>query len=83
MGEDNSEGLRGYIMGVTTAAAAIFNLAAILLICFILIPHTVRVSDTMEQMREDIAAHNATMQRLNAAMDANEARMKAAKKDGK
>lgn len=77
---DNGNGGRGHVQTLTTTAAAIFNLGAILLLTVVLIPMTMNLSTKMDHLHKSIDNFDKTAKRLNDAMDANEARIKAAKK---
>lgn len=76
---DNNNG-RGHILVLTTTAAAIFNLGAIVIMCFIVIPLMLSLGSKIDSMEKGVDNFNKTAKRLNDAMDANEARIKAAKK---
>lgn len=80
MAENNSNG-RDYVRTITTVLSAAFNLTAILLVCFVLIPLTLSLSTKLDAMQGSIESFDKTAKRLNNAMDANEARIKAMKKD--
>lgn len=79
---ENGNG-RGHVQTLTTTAAAIFNLGAIVVMCFVVIPMMLSLSTKMERIGETIESNAKVAKRLNDVMDANEARMKALKKDGK
>ena len=82
------------IYTVVTALAAAFNILVIIVIGFVLMPRvdqaieeTAKNRDAIRQNREEVQAyqkeledHRQTLRRLNAALDAAEARAKAMSK---